>query len=377
MSQTDLSTDVIVIGAGIAGMSVAAELSKHTDVVVLERETPPGYHATGRSAAYFSPAYGNATVRGLTELSAAFYKSPPDGFAPVPLLHTRDALHVAPQGYKAQLADAIKTIRTLNELSVQDAIATVPILEPDYVAAAAIEVGGGDLDVDAILQGYVRQFKANGGTLLTSAEVREIEKHNDLFQVTCSQQRLSAQIVVNASGAWADSVATLAGIAPLNLTPKRRTAFLVPAPENYDSQNWPLVINQSDPLYFKPDAGTLLLSPMDETSSPPCDAAPQELDVAEAIARFEASTTLRVARVTHRWAGLRTFSNDDTFIVGFEPNLPGFFWLAGQGGYGVQTAPALSRLAAGLICDNLGKAAHSKGQEWAFKETLAPARFRP
>lgn len=376
MSQTDLSSDIIVIGAGIAGMSVAAELSKQHSVIVLERETQPGYHATGRSAAYFSPAYGNATVRGLTDASAAFYKSPPKGFSPVPLLHARDALHVAPKGSEAQLVQAINTISTLNELSVQDAIATVPILDSDYVAAAAIELGGGDLDVGAILQGHVKKFKANGGTLLTGDEVHAIEKHNDLFQVTCLEQRLSTHIVVNAGGAWADTIAALAGIAPLNLTPKRRTAFLVSAPESHNSQDWPLVINEADPLYFKPDAGTLLLSPMDETPSPPCDAAPEEIDVATAIARFEASTTQRISRVTHRWAGLRTFATDKTFVVGFEPELDGFFWLAGQGGYGVQTAPALSRLAAGLITERLGKSADHKGQEWVFAETVAPDRLR-
>ncbi len=376
MSPSDHSCDVIVIGAGIAGLSVAAELSKRATVIVLERETQPGYHATGRSAAYFSPAYGNATVRGLSAASAAFYQSPPGGFSPVPLLHARDALHVAPQGHEQQLAKAINTISTLNELSAQDAIAKVPILEPDYVARAAIELGGGDLDVDAILQGHIRHFKANGGTLLTNAEVTAIEKHSDHFQVTCPQQRLSAPIVVNAAGAWADAIAALAGIAPIGLTPKRRTAFLVPAPAEHDIQTWPLVINAADPLYFKPDAGTLLLSPMDETPGPACDAAPEELDVAQAIARFESSTTHRVTRVTHRWAGLRTFASDETFVVGFEPDLSGFFWLAGQGGYGVQTAPALSRLAAGLITEDLGKTLHNKGQEWAFVEAVAPDRFR-
>jgi len=382
MSPSELSSDVIVIGAGIAGMSVAAELAKHATVIVLERETQPGYHATGRSAAYFSPAYGNATVRGLSEASEAFYKSPPNGFSPVQLLHPRDALHVVPKGGEHALEKSIRTISTLTELSVIDALNLVPILEPNYVTAAALESGGGDLDVDAILQGHVRLFKASGGTLLTSAEVTAIEKQTDHFAVTCTQQRLTTRIVVNAGGAWADTIAALAGIAPLKLTPKRRTAFLVPAPDGPDgrgSQNWPLVINQSDPLYFKPDAGNLLLSPMDETPGPPCDAAPEEIDVAQAIARFEATTTHQASRVTHRWAGLRTFASDGTFVVGFEPTAtrqPGFFWLAGQGGYGVQTAPALSRLAAGLIGEELGKTIQKKGAEWTFVEAVAPDRFR-
>ena len=376
MGQNKHSVDVIVIGAGIAGLSLASELSTHASVIVVERETQPGYHATGRSAAYFSPAYGNATVRGLSEASEDFYKSPPDGFSPVALLQERDALHIVPKGQEQVLARSIQRVSTLNELSVRDALERVPILEPNYVSAAAMELGGGDLDVNAILQGHIRRFKANGGTLLTNAEVNAIEQHGDQYRVRGPQQQLSAPVVVNAGGAWADTIATRAGVAPLNLIPKRRTAFLAPAPEALTTQNWPLVINQSDPLYFKPDAGALLLSPMDETPGPPCDAAPEELDVAEAIARFEACTTQRVSRVTHRWAGLRTFAPDDTFVVGFEPEPSGFFWLAGQGGYGVQTAPALSRLAAGLISERLGRTIQTKGAETIFVDAVAPDRFR-
>jgi len=254
MGQNKHSVDVIVIGAGIAGLSLASELSTHASVIVVERETQPGYHATGRSAAYFSPAYGNATVRGLSEASEDFYKSPPDGFSPVALLQERDALHIVPKGQEQVLARSIQRVSTLNELSVRDALERVPILEPNYVS--------------------------------TNADVNAIEQHGDQYRVSCTQQQLSAPVVVNAGGAWADTIATRAGVAPLNLIPKRRTAFLVPAPEALTTQNWPLVINQSDPLYFKPDAGALLLSPMDETPGPPCDAAPEELDVAEAIARF-------------------------------------------------------------------------------------------
>jgi len=375
MSQDRLSADIVVIGGGIAGASVAAELSNQCSVIVLERETQPAYHATGRSAAYFSPAYGNATVRGLSEASEAFYKSPPKGFSPVALLHPRDALHVVPQGHQDKLAASIRNISTLNELSVHDALAQVPILNPDYVAAAALEVGGGDLDVNAIVQGHLKHLKANHGTLVTSAEVTAIEHHTDHFEITCPQQSFTARTVVNAGGAWADTIAAMAGIAPLNLTPKRRTALLIPAPDTFETHNWPLVINQADPLYFKPDAGTLLVSPMDETPSPACDAAADELDVAEAIARFERSTTHRVPRVSHRWAGLRTFAADETFVVGFEPSLAGFFWLAGQGGYGVQTAPALSRLAAGLIFQDLGKTVGNKGAEWGFANAVTPQRF--
>ena len=269
----------------------------------------------------------------------------------------------------------------------------VPILRRDYVAGAAVETGGGDLDVDAILSAYLRRFKQRGGQLLVHHEVSSIHRSARGFSLDCGETQLSAPIVVNAAGAWADVVAEQAGLATLGLTPKRRTAFFVAAPKAHDISQWPLVINQADPLYFKPDAGQLLVSPMDETPSPACDAAPDELDIALAIAGLETSTTHQVRRVTHRWAGLRTFAEDETFVVGFDPLAPGFFWLAGQGGYGVQTAPALSRLAASQINDYLHEDLNAdlhadlhaepnselRGDDFdsGLINALTPARFRP
>ena len=378
------TVDVLIVGAGIAGLSLAGELSATCRVMVVERETQPGYHSTGRSAAYFSPAYGNATVRGLSQASEAFYKTPPDGFSDAPLLHARDALHIVPAGYEQVLRDALTTSTTLSAISADKALATVPILNAGYVSAAALESGGGDLDVDAILQGHLRRFKANGGTLLTGSEVVAIERLNNQFLVSMDNRQLRAKVLVNAAGAWADQVASLAGIDPIGLTPKRRTAFLVPSPTSHNTAAWPIVIDQVHPLYFKPDAGTLLLSPMDETPSAACDAAPEELDVAIAADRFQTCTTEQISRVSHQWAGLRTFASDETFVVGFEPTAKGFFWLAGQGGYGVQTAPALSRLAARLIAEAQGFKAPveesagntSNDSEWQFVDAVSPKRFR-
>ena len=298
--------------------------------------------------------------------------------------NVRDALHIVPAGHEHVLRNALAASTTLSAISAETALATVPILDADYVSAAALESGGGDLDVDAILQGHVRRFKANGGTLLTGSEVTAIEASNHQVSVDFDHQRLRAKVVVNAAGAWADHIATLAGIDPIGLTPKRRTAFLVPAPDRYEAKAWPLVIDQVNPLYFKPDAGTLLLSPMDETPSVACDAAPEELDVAIAADRYQTCTSEQVSRVSHQWAGLRTFASDETFVVGFEPSADGFFWLAGQGGYGVQTAPALSRLAAGLIAEALGvketaemgAGSAEKASEWRFVDAVSPQRFR-
>ena len=384
MTHLDHTADIVVIGAGIAGASVAAELAAFSRVILLEREGQPGYHATGRSAAYFSPAYGNAWVQALTAASENFYKSPPEGFCEAPLIHPRDALHIAPSAHASTLNNAIQNTSRLHPLNVDKALGIVPILRRDYVALAAIETGGGDLDVDAILTAYLRRFKQRGGQLLVHHEVSSIHKSARGFSLDCGETQLSAPIVVNAAGAWADIVAEQAGIAPIGLTPKRRTAFLVTAPNTHDISHWPLLINQADPLYFKPDAGQLLVSPMDETPSPACDAAPDELDIALAIAGLETTTTHKVRRVAHRWAGLRTFAEDETFVVGFDPLAQGFFWLAGQGGYGVQTAPALSRLAASQIHDylNSGLNADLNSElpaddfERDLINALSPARFR-
>lgn len=357
-------------------MSAAAELSHFCSVLVLEAESQPGYHSTGRSAAYFSPAYGNATVRGLSAASESFYRQPPSGFSDATLLRLRDALHVAPHGNRERFAAAAAQTSTLKPASVQMALARVPLLDPSYVDCALLESGGGDLNVDAILQGFRRRLQANGGSLVTSARISRIKRTISGFALGTADQQWSADIVVNAAGAWADEIAILAGIAPIGLTPKRRTAMLIPAPAEMDCSEWPLVINEVDQLYFKPDAGALLISPMDETPSVPCDAAPEDIDVANAVARFEASTNALVSRVTHRWSGLRTFATDETFVVGFEPGDDNFFWLAGQGGYGVQTAPALSRLAAGIIAQRLSKLVATHSPEWEFVGAVDPGRLR-
>lgn len=343
------TADVVVIGGGIAGASVAAELAGSGRIVLLEAESQPGYHATGRSAAYFAPSYGNAVVRAVTAESQSFYQAPPDGFSDVPLLNPRPALFV---GLPMQ-ADSIREMREENPglslVGEDEVIRRVPIVRKGEGICGLLDEAGGDLDVDAILQGYLRAFRRAGGTVVTNARVTSLSRADGDWRVLHEGGEVTAPVIVNAAGAWADQVAVLAGFGGVGLVPKRRTAMLIDLPDGTLSPDWPLTIDVDEDFYFKPDAGKLLLSPADETPCEPCDAQPEELDVAIAVDRFMTITSVAVDRVAHRWAGLRTFSADKTFVVGYDPRAAGFFWLAGQGGYGVQTAPGLSRFAAALV----------------------------
>jgi D-arginine dehydrogenase len=234
-------------------------------------------------------------------------------------------------------------------MSVDEALRRVPILRRDRVAAALFEPGASDIDVNALHQAFLRGFRARGGMLVCDVRTDSLSFANGSWSVQTPGIRYTAPILVNAAGAWADDVATMAGIAPLGIEPKRRTVVLLDPPAGIDIRSWPLTIDADETFYFKPDAGRILLTPADETPSPPCDAQPDEIDIARAIDRFESMTTVSVRRVVHKWAGLRSFATDRTPVVGFDPSAWGFFWLAGQGGYGMQTSSAMARTAAALI----------------------------
>ena len=368
-----VSADVVVIGAGIAGVSVAAELAAAARVVVLEREAQPGYHTTGRSAAFFVPSYGNATVRAITAASEAFYRSPGEDFAGAPLLRPRHCIYFGRPEQRQALLALHEAQPFLQALSVPALCQRVPIMRPDRLQGGLLDDTGGDLDVAAILQGFLRRLRRRGGQLRAATMARGLAHSKGLWRVDTGGETLTAPIVVNAAGSWANQVAGLTGLSPLALQPLRRTALLVDAPPGREVSDWPLMINAEEEFYFKPYAGAILISPADETPSDPCDAQPEELDVALAVDRYEQATGLEVARVTHRWAGLRTFAPDRTFVAGFDPRAQGFFWLAGQGGYGVQTAPGLSRLAAALV---KGESPAIPGMAAAaVTQTLSPARL--
>jgi D-arginine dehydrogenase len=347
--------DILVIGAGIAGASVAAHLAETRNVILLEREERPGYHSTGRSAALFTEIYGNATIRALTRASRAFLFEPPAGFTESPLTRPRGCLYIA----TTEQLPALSEFRALPDiapatrtLDLGEAHELCPILRRDYVAGALLEPDCADIDVHGLHEGYLRWLKQRGGRLVTRAPVHSLSHNNAGWSVLAGAEKFTATRVVNAAGAWSDETAALAGIAPIGLTPKRRTAMLVEPPPGLDVNGWPFVNDIEDQFYFKPDAGSLFLSPADETPSEPTDAQPEEWDIASAVDRIERATTLEVRRIKARWAGLRTFAPDRTPVVGYSAAAPTFFWLAGQGGYGIQTAPALSRAAAALVLES-------------------------
>lgn len=351
MSQ---SFEVIVLGAGMAGASVSAELAPHRKLLLLEMEDQPGRHATGRSAAMFFESYGNATVCALTRASRAFLEQPPAGFAGTPLMSPRAAMFVAAPDRLAALEAMLSgATPTLRRIDAADAIRRVPILRPEWLGGAALDESGNDLDVAAIHQGYLRLARRAGAQVALGAAEVSLERRAGCWHVSCRAGAFDAPVVVNATGAWADAVARRAGVRTVGLQPRRRTALLIGAPTQHDSRDWPLVVDVDETVYFKPDAGQLLLSPANEDPMEPCDVAPEELDVAIAVDRFETLTHHPVKRVNHRWAGLRSFVADKSPVAGFAPDADGFFWLAGQGGYGIQMAPALARAAAALV---LGRA---------------------
>lgn len=343
--------DFVVIGAGIAGLSVAAELSRTARVAIVERESQPGYHATGRSAALYSEIYGNATIRSLTRASGAFYFRPPTGFSDHPLVAKRGTLYFAQQHEVDALntfADSLATESRPVRLDATQTRNLIPAFRADYLGGSLYEAGSADIDVSAVIQGYAAQCRRQNVHVAFDSPVLSLTRKNGKWVVQIAGALLSAKVVVNAAGAWGDDVAKLGGVKPVGLIPKRRTAVLIEVPNGAAARHWPAAIHVGETFYFKPDAGLLLVSPADETPSLPCDAQPEELDVAIAVDKFEQASGASIQRLKSSWAGLRTFVADKTPVVGFDPGAPGFFWLVGQGGYGIQTAPALARVACAL-----------------------------
>ncbi|MBI1212074.1 MAG: FAD-dependent oxidoreductase [Alphaproteobacteria bacterium] len=370
-------TDFIVIGAGIAGASVAYELAgRGASVTILERETRAGMHSTGRSAAIFSEIYGNAMVRALSRATRRFLFEPPPGFTDVQLVPPRETLFIAPPD---QVAD-LRAMRAEPDVAAgtklytrEQAIARVPILRPEMVVEALLEPDANDIDVNALHDGFLRGAKKRGAALVTGVQIVSLEFGGGMWHARSLDETYAAPVVINAAGAWADEVAELAGVMRLGFEPKRRTVVTFDVRPDLKIADWPLTIDARETFYFKPDAGRLLLTPADETPSPPCDAQPEELNIAEAIDRFETFTTESVRRIAAKWAGLRTFAPDRTPVVGFDAKAKGFFWLAGQGGYGMQTSSAMARTAAALASREAipsDIAAHG-----VTVDALAPDRF--
>ncbi len=371
--------DTLIIGAGIAGASLGYRLAGEHRVLLLERESQPGYHATGRSAAMFMEAYGTPQIQALTRASRAFYEAPPTGFCEHPLLEPRGCLYVASVEQRELLADTYAQNQANGtEVSLLDrdaALAMVPSLRGDILAGAVHEPGAMDLDVHALHQGFLRGFKAAGGELRCNAELLQARYQDERWQVRLADgSQLQARQLVNAAGAWADQVAEQAGVARIGLQPCRRSAFTFPGPADQDFAAWPAVIGVDESFYFKPDAGQLLGSPANADPVEPQDVVPEELDIALGIYNIEAMTTLAIRRPSHSWAGLRSFVADGDLVIGFDAHMPAFFWLAAQGGYGIQSAAGASRLAADLL---LGRPlCPSLTAQGVSPARLSPARFQ-
>lgn len=349
--------DVVVIGGGMAGVSIAYELAQDHDVVVLETESALAFHTTGRSAATFSESYGGRVIRLLSTASRPFLEDPPDGFDP-PLLLPRPRLwlagHDSIDALRQLEAEVREFVASVHCLDADEAVAVCPILRRESLGLAMLEPDATDMDVHALHQGYVRGIRARGGDVVTSAPVGGLERVGSGWQVSAGDGEVyEARTVVNAAGAWCDVVAQLAGARPLGLQPLKRTIFMAPAPDGMEvASDLPLVIDVDGRFYVKPEGGQFLCSPSEETPSEPRDARPEDLDIALAIERINAATVLDIRRITSSWAGLRSFVADRVPVAGYDDQLDGFFWLAGQGGYGIQTAPALARVAADLVRGN-------------------------
>jgi D-arginine dehydrogenase len=373
-----MDADVIVVGGGIAGASLAYWLSRRVKVLVLERESQAGFHSTGRSAALFMASYGPPQVRALTRASRAFFDMPPAGFCGHPLLAPRGALVFAGAGQEAQLDAHEALVRAASEhamrLTAAQALARVPVLAPDGLIGAVLEEDAADIDVDALLQGFLRGARTNGARILFDTQVRALARVGNAWEVDTGAGVYRAPVLVNAAGAWADAIGAMAGAKPIGLVPKRRSAMLFAPPAGVAVADWPMCMDVAQSFYVKPDAGMLLGSPCNADAVAPHDVQAEELDIAIAIDNIERMTTLRVRRPQHVWAGLRSFVADGEFVGGYDADVPGLFWAAGQGGYGIQTAPAAGELLAALVS---GEAMPEAIRAWGVDvKALHPARLR-
>jgi D-arginine dehydrogenase len=357
-----MRVDFLIIGGGIAGISAAARMSHLGSVVVLEAEAALAHHASGRSAALYEPNYGLAPVVELSQASGAYFRSLPN------ILSPRGLLILAKAGEDAVFAEDIK-VMDLPEIAVEAARAIVPILNPGVVTRAAHADHAWDIDTDLLIQGFAREARSNGAQILTGARVSAIAKTAGGWRVQSAAGEFSARVLVNAAGAWADTVAALAGVRPLGIQPNRRSMARIPAPGGHDVSSWPMMFGCGEAWYAKPDAGALIVSPAEEHPMAPHDAWADDMVLAEGLARYEEMVTEPVTRLISNWAGLRSFAPDRVLVIGRDPREPDFFWLAGQGGYGFQSSPAASQLAADLIGERQPEASPD------LIAALSPARF--
>ncbi|GGY28150.1 FAD-dependent catabolic D-arginine dehydrogenase DauA [Rhodanobacter panaciterrae] len=377
MSFVVQNFDAIVIGAGMAGASVAYFMAPHARVLVLEREAYAGMHATGRSAALFCETYGSPQVRALTRATRPFLAQPPEGFAAQPILRRLGATVI---GNAAQVDDVRAMYEAIvpftRDIELHDqarVLATVPVLRPEAARIGLHEPGASDIDVNELHQGFLRGLRTRGGELRLNVDIRAISRSAGGWQVDDGEQTFRAPLLLNAAGAWVDQVATLAGVAPIGIVPKRRSVFLFDPPENIATAHWPFITSFDESFYFKPDAGLLLGTCANADPTEPHDVQPEDYDIALGIHRIEEATTMTIRRPRRSWAGLRSFVADGDLVGGFAPDAPGFFWVAAQGGYGIQTSAAMGEACANLA---LGRPLPSPLIDAGLSAAmLAPRRF--
>lgn len=351
------TADFIIIGGGIAGAAAGYELRDIGKVIILEKESQPGYHTTGRSAAIFHKGYngGDSIIHTLVTASEDFLNNPPNGFVPHPLLSPRDFFYIASKENSAALSRLQGKLSELTikmtHLGKKEAKRALPHLTEEYQQSALIEHDVADVDVSALHEGYLRAIKSSGGQVICDAEVQRLYQKEGHWCIITAQGEYRTPKVINAAGAWVDQIAEMANIAPINIKPLRRTMLLIdpPADLQTDVLDWPIVMDAEEGSYFKPVSGKILLTPADQHLTVPCDAQPEEIDIAQAVHYLEKTTALKVTKINHSWAGLRNHVADGHPVVGFDPENNGFFWLAGQGGFGIKTAPAMGRITAALI----------------------------
>ena len=371
-------SDFLIVGAGIAAASTGYWLAKHGKVTLLERETQPGYHSTGRSAALFMESYGTPQVRALTRASRAFFMQPPVGFSGYPLVSPRGALMVAEHGQAEVLSEHWDILRSVTKLAQQltasEVLDMVPVFRPEKILGGVYEPEAYDMDVHSIHQGFLRGLKQFDGDIVCQTEVIRLERAGaDWLVHTADGKQYQAGILLNAAGAWADQVGALAGAQHLRLEPRRRSAMIFSPPPTLNVTKWPMAIGVNEDWYFKPDAGMLLGSPANADPVEPQDIQPEEFDIALGIHRIQEITTLQIRRPTRTWAGLRSFVADGDLVGGFDAVAPNFFWVAAQGGYGIQTSPAMGQACAALVC---GQALPEALQEFGLTQAmLTPARL--
>ena len=370
--------DVVVIGAGIAGSSVAFEAAKTSSVALVEMESVAGYHSTGRSAALFSANFASPSTYALALGSLDFLLNPPAGFSDVPLVSPREVLWVATPGQASAFDSMAREVRErgykVRTLAVSETVAACPALKPEALHGGLLELDGYDMDVNALHQGYLRGLKALGCPVLLDMPLTSAEWSQGAWTLRLGGETMTASRLVNAAGAWGDAVASACGVQPLGLKAMRRTVATFDAPAQFHGSTWPFVYDIEERFYFKLEHSTILASPSDETLQDAGDAVADDMDIAIGIDRIQQVADLPVSRIRGNWAGLRVFSPDRDLVVGFDQDVPSFLWLVGQGGVGIMTAPAAARAAAQLLLD--GQVPADLSARGLSAELLGPGRFR-